>query len=68
MTKYKRKRRIPPMSSSAGSNRGRAPRLVSYCPECPKTNVADPENENHVTCTPKTKIGTCKNGHIWNII
>lgn len=68
LTKYKRKRRSPPMSSSSGNNRGKAPRLVSYCPECPQTHAADPENHVHVTVTARTKKGSCKSGHVWDIV
>ncbi len=68
MTKYKRKRKIPPMSSSPGENRGRAPRMVSYCPECPQQHPADPEKHIHATITSRTKRGSCKNGHTWDIV
>lgn len=68
LTKRKLRRISPPLSSSPGENRGRAPKLVSYCPECQPTNVAHPQYNVHVSVTARTKTASCKAGHIWKVV
>jgi hypothetical protein len=54
-------------SSTAGSNRGRSARFVTYCPECPNSNMANPEQAEHLTVSAYTKTATCRAGHRWKI-
>lgn len=66
-TKYKRKRRFPPGSGTAGNNHGRPPQLITYCPECPIPSLADPEKAVRVGVSEKKRLARCPNGHIWLI-
>ena len=57
-------------SSEKGGNRGRAARIVSYCPfdlNSGGVSLADPEKMVHVTVARRTRVGKCKNGHSWII-
>jgi hypothetical protein len=65
MTKYKRKRKY--MSSTAGNNHGRAAKLTTYCPFCPPTSPADPEQHPHAVVSKHSTKAACPKGHMWKI-
>jgi hypothetical protein len=54
-------------SSTSGNNRGRPPKIVVYCPECPIPNMANPEDSTKLPVSAKKKVGKCPKGHVVHI-
>lgn len=64
LSRHKLKRKK--LSTTKGDAKGRY-KLVSYCPECPVPNQADPEMAAKAVVTgtrSKCRV-SCKAGHVW---
>jgi hypothetical protein len=61
------RRKIKHQSRTDGNNRGKASKLVTYCPFCTIQDMGHPESASRAVVSSFTIKGSCSKGHTWLI-